>query len=205
MTHDLTSKHFVDTALAVPTGDVSQTGDQGCNVHNRQFGRWARHTACLLALASLSACASKLSGYGVGPQAERQADIDQATRDPAPDAPSTYLNLIGLVKHLAATEHGWFLNRYAGLPDSPPFGDDPDEDFRIGPDETTDGIVDAYLRTCQRAREVVSGGDLDAVMHLAEGPAGNVRALMLHMIQETARHAGHADIMREEIDGTTGI
>ena len=94
MTHDLTSKHFVDTALAVPTGDVSQTGDQGCNVHNRQFGRWARHTACLLALALLSACASKLSGYGVGPQAERQADIDQATRDPAPDAPSTYLNLI---------------------------------------------------------------------------------------------------------------
>jgi uncharacterized damage-inducible protein DinB len=128
-------------------------------------------------------------------------DDEQLRRPMTPSG----LSLLGLVKHLAATEHGWFLNRYAGLPDSPPFGDDPDEDFRIGPDETTDGIVDAYLRTCQRAREVVSGGDLDAVMHLAEGPAGNVRALMLHMIQETARHAGHADIMREEIDGTTGI
>jgi Flp pilus assembly protein TadD len=94
MTHDLTSKRFVDTARAAPHGDVSRTGDNGRNVHSRQFGRWARHTACLLTLALLSACASKLSGYGVGPQAERQADIDQATRDPAPDAASTYLNLI---------------------------------------------------------------------------------------------------------------
>ena len=94
MTHNLTSKRFVDTARAMPHGDVSRTGDNGRNVHSRQFGSWARHTACLLTLALLSACASKLSGYGVGPQAERQADIDQATRDPAPDAASTYLNLI---------------------------------------------------------------------------------------------------------------
>ena len=115
------------------------------------------------------------------------------------------LSLLGLVKHLAATEHGWFLNRYAGLPDSPPFGDDPDEDFRIGPDETTDGIVDAYLRTCQRARELIGGGDLDAVVRLPGGASVNLRAIVLHMIQETARHDGHADIMREELDGTTGF
>ena len=56
--------------------------------------RNARRVAVVLALALLSACASKLSGYGVGPQAERQADIEQASRDPAPDAPSTYLDLI---------------------------------------------------------------------------------------------------------------
>jgi Flp pilus assembly protein TadD len=56
--------------------------------------RSTRHLVILLAFALLSACASKLSGYGVGPQAERQADIEQANRDPAPDAPSTYLNLI---------------------------------------------------------------------------------------------------------------
>src|ERR1700734_998597 len=67
-------------------------------------------------------------------------DDEQLRRPMTPSG----LSLLGLVKHLAATEHGWFLNRYAGLPDSPPFGDDPDEDFRIGPDETTDGIVDAY-------------------------------------------------------------
>jgi Flp pilus assembly protein TadD len=94
MTHDLTLNRFVETARTAPAGDASPGADHRSNVQNPQFGRWARRTACLLTLALLSACASKLSGYGVGPQAERQADIEQASRDPAPDAPSTYLDLI---------------------------------------------------------------------------------------------------------------
>ena len=132
-------------------------------------------------------------------------DEEQLRRPMTPSG----LSLLGLVKHLAATEHGWFLNRYAGLPDPSPFGDDPDDDpdddFRIAPDETADGIVAAYLRTCQRARELIDGGDLDAVVRLPGGASVNLRAIVLHMIQETARHDGHADIMREELDGTTGF
>ncbi|WP_090687526.1 tetratricopeptide repeat protein [Paraburkholderia phenazinium] len=57
--------------------------------------RLGQRTAAVLALALLTACASKLSGYGVGPQVEREAEIQQATRDPAPDTPSMYLDLIG--------------------------------------------------------------------------------------------------------------
>jgi Flp pilus assembly protein TadD len=94
MAHDLTSNCPADTACATSSGDTYLARCDRRNVQNSQVGRWVRQTACLLAFALLSACASKLSGYGVGPQAERQADIDQATRDPAPDAPSTYLNLI---------------------------------------------------------------------------------------------------------------
>jgi Flp pilus assembly protein TadD len=57
--------------------------------------RALRHATAVLALALLGACASKESGYGVGPQAERAAQIQQAGRDPAPDAPDVYLDLIG--------------------------------------------------------------------------------------------------------------
>lgn len=114
------------------------------------------------------------------------------------------LSLLGLVKHLTATEHGWFLNIYAGLPDPSPYGDDPEEDFRVGPDDKADALIAEYLRTCDRARAVVSGMELDDVVSTPWSRSVNLRAIMLHMIQETARHNGHADIIREKIDGATG-
>jgi uncharacterized damage-inducible protein DinB len=116
------------------------------------------------------------------------------------------LSLLGLVKHLAETEHGWFLKIYAGLPEPDLFPIDggPDADFRVGPDETADVVVGQYLRTCERARAVVAAGDLDDVVATPSGAEANLRAILLHMIQETARHNGHADIIRESLDGTTG-
>jgi uncharacterized damage-inducible protein DinB len=116
------------------------------------------------------------------------------------------LSLLGLVKHLAETEHGWFLKIYAGLtePDLFTTDGDPDADFRLGPDETADVVVGQYLRTCERARVVVASGDLDDVVTTPSGAEANLRAILVHMIQETARHNGHADIIREAIDGTTG-
>jgi Flp pilus assembly protein TadD len=59
------------------------------------FSKTAQRAAAWLIVTLLSACASKESGYGIGPQAERAAQIQQANRDPAPDAPGTYLDLIG--------------------------------------------------------------------------------------------------------------
>lgn len=63
------------------------------------------------------------------------------------------LSLLGLVKHLAETEHGWFLKTYAGLPEPDlfPTDDEPDSDFRLAPDETADILVGQYLRTCERS------------------------------------------------------
>ncbi|MEQ7127664.1 DinB family protein [Actinopolymorpha sp. B11F2] len=112
------------------------------------------------------------------------------------------LCLLGLVKHLAGTEQGWFLKIYAGI-DEPDLYD-PEADFRVNPDETVDGLVGLYLRTCQRAREVVATGRVDDVVTTPSGAPGNLRAILAHMIQETARHNGHADIIREAIDGATG-
>ncbi|NIK56747.1 DinB family protein [Kribbella shirazensis] len=116
------------------------------------------------------------------------------------------LSLLGLVKHLAETEHGWFLRIYAGLPEPDlfPADGDPDADFRVGPGETTETVVGQYLRTCERARAVVAAGALDDVVTTPSGAEANLRSILVHMIQETARHNGHADIIREAIDGTTG-
>jgi len=114
------------------------------------------------------------------------------------------LSLLGLVKHLTSTEHGWFLNIYAGLPDPAPYGANPSQEFRAGPHDTAQALVDDYLRTCARCRQVVAAGELDDVIRTPSGTSANLRAILLHMIQETARHNGHADIIREEIDGTTG-
>jgi uncharacterized damage-inducible protein DinB len=112
------------------------------------------------------------------------------------------LSLLGLVKHLTGTEQGWFLKIYAGIDEPDLF--DPEADFRIDADETPDGLVGLYMRTCQRAREVVAAGGLDDVVTTPWGAPANLRAILAHMIQETARHNGHADIIREAIDGTTG-
>ncbi len=60
------------------------------------------------------------------------------------------------------------------------------------------------MRTCDRAREVVAAGTLDDIATTPWGAQVNLRAILAHMIQETARPNGHADIIREELDGTTG-
>jgi uncharacterized damage-inducible protein DinB len=117
------------------------------------------------------------------------------------------LCLLGLVKHLTAVEHGWFVVNFAatGEPHLFEAPDDPDADFHIADDEATGAIVDGYLRACARSREVYAdASSLEAMFsHPRRGLVG-LRWLMLHMIEETARHNGHADIIRELIDGATG-
>ncbi len=112
------------------------------------------------------------------------------------------LSLLGLVKHLAETEHGWFLKIYGGLPEPDLFS--ADAEFSIGPDEAADDLVAQYLRTCERARAIVATGGLDDVVTTPWGAEVNLRAILVHMVQETARHNGHADVIREAIDGVTG-
>lgn len=113
-------------------------------------------------------------------------------------------NLLGMLKHLAFAEDYWFGQIFAG--EAPRFdrvlpGD------TIGPDEDVTAL---YMDTCERSRAIVAASDLD---DHAKGTAGNrrgpasqftLRWVLTHMIEETARHNGHADIIREQIDGATG-
>lgn len=130
-------------------------------------------------------------------------DDEQLRREIVPSG----LCLLGLVKHLTAVEHGWFVVNFAATGESHMFEspDDPDIDFHVQPDESTEQIVDGYRRAYDRSREIYSrAGSLDVTFEHPRRGMMDLRWLMLHMIEETARHNGHADILRELIDGATG-
>jgi transposase InsO family protein len=114
-------------------------------------------------------------------------------------------NLLGLVKHLAAVEYSWFCQTF-GRPTEPlPFDeDDPDADLRVRPDETTGEILAFYGRARAAADRVIQELDLAATGTAWFGDAVSLRWVLIHMVEETARHAGHVDILRELIDGMAG-
>lgn len=114
--------------------------------------------------------------------------------------------LLGLVKHLAFVEGGWFEEVVGNRPATLVYDDDdPDMDFRIEPDETSEQIFEMYRAACARSNAILAEVSLDDV---SEWPGRsydcNVRWVLAHMLEETARHTGHADILREMIDGKIG-
>jgi uncharacterized damage-inducible protein DinB len=128
-----------------------------------------------------------------------------------PHPPST-LTLGGLLNHLALVEDSWFRVRFAGFPDDELWAGidwdaDPDFEFRTAAELEPEELRRRYEEGCARSREVVAAaGSLD---QLSVQPRGNgkhfdLRWVLLHLIEETARHAGHADLIREAIDGSTG-
>jgi uncharacterized damage-inducible protein DinB len=117
--------------------------------------------------------------------------------------------LAALIKHLARVESSWFQHRLAqtpleDLPNLQRFFDDPDRDFRVDPSETVETLLTHYDEQCAVSRAIADSKQLDDVVpHPVLGEV-TMRWIMVHMIEETARHAGHADILREQIDGSTG-
>ena len=115
----------------------------------------------------------------------------------------------GLIKHLARVEVSWFHHRVGGMPveDLPLLSraiEDPKSDFRVDPQDTVEALIARYEELCARSREIAARHELDDVVpHPVLGEV-SLRWIVVHMIEETARHAGHADILREQIDGTTG-
>ncbi len=114
------------------------------------------------------------------------------------------VTLLGLVKHLAYVERNWFQIVFAGLDLEVPWtGEDPDADFRIEPDEAVADIVAFYRAEVERSREITAAASLDDIARRPTRPH-SLRRILIHMIEETARHNGHADILRELTDGATG-
>lgn len=115
-------------------------------------------------------------------------------------------NLLGMVKHLAAVEYGWFGLTFDIETEPLPFDEgDEDADLRINDDESTEDVLAFYARARAFADNVVSELSLDTVGKAwGRGPERSLRWVIAHVIEETARHAGHADAVRELIDGTTG-
>jgi uncharacterized damage-inducible protein DinB len=139
------------------------------------------------------------------------ASLDGLDEAQARVTPTEQANsLLGLISHLASVEHWWFWECFRGQePDFERWGDpeDNDFDFKPLPEHTIADRVAEYRRQFTRSNDIGLSANLDDVAKHPEGARRGVtlRWILVHMIEETARHAGHADITRELIDGRTGF
>ena len=144
----------------------------------------------------------KLTAYGL--------TDDQARATPTASA----LSVGGLIKHVAAVEEGW-IDTVLQRPADPEAGaEDYEANFTLLPGETVAGVCARYDEVAANTEQVVAGiTDLGQPVPVPKGvpwfpddvDAWSVRWVLLHLIQETARHAGHADIVREAVDGATAF
>jgi uncharacterized damage-inducible protein DinB len=132
--------------------------------------------------------------------------LDDADRKARP-VMSSVLSLHGLVRHMADVERNWFCRTLLHQPDAPPLFYDPslgeDTDFDPIDDADWDADLAAWEAECQRSREAAAGHSLDDTGP-RRGQDYSLRWIYVHMIEEYARHNGHADLIREMVDGTVG-
>ncbi len=126
--------------------------------------------------------------------------------------PST-MTLSGMIYHLTIVEESWFVDRFSGEGLGEPWASvdweaDRDWEWNIAPTLDPEFVLDAYRRAIERSNEIVAATDtLDALSAQTGGDTNepwSLRWILVHMIEETARHAGHADLIRESIDGEVG-
>jgi uncharacterized damage-inducible protein DinB len=136
--------------------------------------------------------------------------LDQAQL--AQRIPTSALTLAGILYHLALVEESWMELRFLGLPRRDDFEGvdwdaDPDWEFRTAATMEPGELRARYVAACDRSRAAAAKAEsLDQLSAFkgAEDWQFTLRWVLLHLIEETARHAGHADLLREAIDGTVG-
>jgi hypothetical protein len=136
--------------------------------------------------------------------------IEGLSNELARQAPTaSALSLLGLIKHAATWEQRWFQVIMAGRQTSdgwPEAMSEPhDADLIIGESDTVARWIAVYRDHIATSKAIAASMDLDAPSARKDLIECNMRYVMFHMIEETARHAGHADIIRESLDGTRGI
>jgi uncharacterized damage-inducible protein DinB len=120
---------------------------------------------------------------------------------------SPLMTMSGVVNHLRWVEYHWFQVIFLGEEDQGPWTDeDPDREMRIAVDFPLPQLLDEYAEQSARYRELVAANDLakKAKGTVRSGLHVDLRWILLHLTEETARHNGHLDILRELLDGTTG-
>ncbi len=117
------------------------------------------------------------------------------------------MTLLGMVKHLTIVERYWFQGVFLDADvDLPWSEEDPNGDWRHTDTDTAAAAIADYLAECEVSDGIVAEHDLDELAAWAKSDEErvNLRYILTHLIEETARHCGHADIIRESIDGVTG-
>lgn len=134
------------------------------------------------------------------------ADLSDAQLKLRSAEPSS-LSLLGLVRHMADVERSWFRRVLAGEDAAPLFYTETDRDGEFDNVDSADAeeAFSTWRGECEHARNLVAAHSLDDVVtHRRWGESLSLRWIMVHMIEEYARHNGHADLLRERIDGRTG-
>jgi hypothetical protein len=179
---------------------VTDAPGEGTPIMPGQVPPVADERTGLLAFLAQQRDVIKLTAYGLSD--------DEARLTPS----ASPLSVGGLVKHAATTERGWIdlvVQRDRGGTQ-----DDYELNFRLQPDETVAEVFDLYDEIARETESVIAGiDDLGQDVPVPKGvpwypddvDAWSVRWVLLHLISETARHAGHADIVRESIDGATAF
>jgi hypothetical protein len=116
------------------------------------------------------------------------------------------LTLLGLVRHMAEVERSWFRDRFAGLALGEIYCTEamPDGDFDLIVAGNAEADLATFVAECALADAAVARRSLEDGFTTPRGTTMNLRWIYLHMIEEYARHNGHADLIRERIDGVTG-
>ncbi len=124
-------------------------------------------------------------------------------------SPPSNLSLLGLIRHMADVERGWFRQVFAaqGVPDLYYTEANPDADFVDIAEADAQQAFETYEAECEAARQIVAAAPSLDALSAKKTQRGNIislRWIMTHMIEEYARHNGHADLIRERIDGVVG-
>jgi len=133
--------------------------------------------------------------------------VSEADARNAPLPSSPLMTISGLVNHLRWVEYSWIQVVFLGEEDEGPWtDDDPDREMRVAVDYPISQLLDEYEAQCARYRKLVQDTDLDAPAKrtISDGRSPTLRWILFHLVEETARHNGHLDILREMADGVVG-
>jgi hypothetical protein len=120
--------------------------------------------------------------------------------------PPSNLSLLGLVRHMSDTERGWVRQAFRGAqaPDLYYRSDAPDADFEEAAPDGAEEDFERYRAECLAVDAALEGAQLDDTFKLREQTI-SLRWMWQHLVEEYARHNGHADLIREAIDGSAGM
>jgi uncharacterized damage-inducible protein DinB len=198
-----------------PVGEI-RSGDQDGAMTGQHVvgydGMWARPEddprVAGNPVGELATIREYLSHYRLtlGMKCEDLSPEQLATRS----VPPSTMSLLGLVRHMARVEHNWFQRSLRGQREVPrlywsPENHDLDFDDAVADPAVVEDAFTVWKAQIAAADQWLDSlPDLDAMVHTAWGEEASVRDILIHMIEEYARHCGHADLLRECIDGRTG-
>ena len=139
--------------------------------------------------------------------AEKTRGVDARQVAAAPLATSPLMTIGGVVNHMRWVEHSWVENRFVDGPDLGPWTDEsPDQEFVDGAAAPLTEVLADYAAQAKRTDAIIARHGLDdlSARPLGSGIRPTLRWVLLHLIEENARHNGHLDILREMADGVTG-